>query len=139
MHSIAAGQVLVLRQVSTDPKQPLKIVRRYWNLDAKHSTSWKITVNRNTLLVIAGLGAWVLFFVSIEIGGFDLLTNLVGTQTSNWLLLISLVLAIIAGGLMTKKLAELGAMTLPMISGILGMVLVATVVVLALLRAWRYA
>ncbi len=96
-------------------------------------------MNRNTLLVIAGLGSWVLFLVSIAIGGFDLLTNLVGMHTSNVLLLAALALAVIASGLMTKKLAELGALTLPMVSGILGMVLVATVVVLALLRAWRYA
>ena len=96
-------------------------------------------VNRNTLLVIAGLGAWVLFLASIAIGGFDLLTNFVGMHTSNLLLLAALILAVIASGLMTKKLAELGALTLPMVSGVLGMVLVATVVVLALLRAWRYA
>ena len=99
---------------------------------------WEIMVNRNGLLVIAGLGAWVLFFVSIASGGFGLLSNLVGTHTSNWLLLASVVLAVIASGLMTKKLAELGALTLPMISGILGMVLVMTLVVLALLRALRY-
>lgn len=94
---------------------------------------------KDTLLIICGIGSWVLFIVAVSSGGFGLLENFIGTHTSNWLLLLSILLAIFAAALLLRKLADLSALSLPMVSGILGLMLIGTIVVLALLRVLRFS
>ncbi len=93
----------------------------------------------STTAALTGFASWLVFALSLSIGGFGLLENLGSTtHLSNWLFFLSVVLAAVASFRLIRTIHSSGALSFDFLGGLAGLVFLGTLAALALMKWLRY-
>lgn len=93
----------------------------------------------NALMLIGGLGSWLLFIVAISVSSFGLLENMFGqAHYENLLFYAAMIVSVIGAVIFISRLVQHRLISIPVIAGLLSFCFITTIFALFVMKAVRY-